>query len=614
MTEAPGHHDDGPAGTTGSKLVDPASAVSVQPAVRPDWRDWRTWMGSPVVQALVALGVYTGAWLLTTGGPMVHHLADAHLDQASMDPNFYTWCLRWWPYALGHGHNPLFSHVIEAPAGHSLAWVTTVPPIALLATPLTLMAGPVWTFNVVTLVALPLAAWAAFVFCRRLTRQFWPSLAGGAVFGFSAYQMNHVTAGQLNLVYSLLLPILGYLIVRWHEGSIGARSFVIMSGVVMAVQFYLFLETFADLTAILAVSLIIGIALAGRAARPTVLRLTRHLAFGYGIAILLALPYLGYALTTRPPTLKTVTELDLASLVVPRPKNVGTAAWLQHLAAGPHPISAAGYVGIPLLVVAVLLAVTRWSSRLVRFLTCMLAFIIVASLGRVLYVDGHQVFSMPWSPLWSLPIVRNAYPARLMLFAYLLLAVATAMFLARPAKWPWLRWGLGLLVVAAIAQDAPTMPVLPQSTAPAFVASAAYRSQLKPGEIVVVVSRIGNAGMLWQADTDFYTRLAGGYINQAITARSDLPWQVQSLAHATPQLVAQFESYVRQNRIGAILVDGKYEPQWVGIFRKLGLRGHWSGDVLVYPTDGCQSCHALSQSQIGKPHTPAPANAAAAAG
>ena len=69
------------------------------------------------------------------------------------------------------------------------------------------------------------------------------------MFGFSAYQMNHVVAGQLNLIYSLLLPILGYLIVRWHEDSISTRAFVILAGLTMAVQFYLFLETFADLTA-----------------------------------------------------------------------------------------------------------------------------------------------------------------------------------------------------------------------------------------------------------------------------------------------------------------------------------------------------------------------------
>ena len=82
-------------------------------------------------------------------------------------------------------------------------------------------------------------------------------------------------------------------------------------------------------------------------------------------------------------------------------------------------------------------------------------------------------------------------------------------------------------MIAAIAQDAPPVRPSRTRTVPAFITAGTYRSHLKPGEIVVVVSNVGNAGMLWQADTDFYTRLAGGYINQAISQRSDLPKAVQ---------------------------------------------------------------------------------------
>jgi len=176
--------------------------------------------------------------------------------------------------------------------------------------------------------------------------------------------------------------------------------------------------------------------------------------------------------------------------------------------------------------------------------------------------------------------------------------VATVLFIARPGKLIWLRWVLGLLVIAAIVQDAPVINVDPHSTVPSFISAGTYRRHLQPGEIVVVVSNIGNAGMLWQADTDFYTRLAGGYINQAITRRSDLPKPVQSLAHATPLIVLKFESYVKANKIGAILIDGNHEPQWVGIFRKMGLKGRYFGDVLVYPTNGCRSCQLLDAAQL----------------
>ena len=82
--------------------------------------------------------------------------------------------------------------------------------------------------------------------------------------------------------------------------------------------------------------------------------------------------------------------MDLASLVIPRPGRTFGIGWLAKAAAGPGAISAACYVGIPLLVVVVLLAVTSWSSRFVRFLTCMLAFIIVASIGPILRIEGGR--------------------------------------------------------------------------------------------------------------------------------------------------------------------------------------------------------------------------------
>ena len=602
MMTPSGQRDDGQSGQTASKLVD-HEAQAPAPEEPAPWRNWRTWLKSPVVQGLLALGIYLVIWASTSARPLVQHLSRAQLDQASMDPNFYVWCLRWWPYAIGHGLNPMFSHQIGAPAGHSLAWVTTVPPIALLGAPLTLAAGPVVSFNLLAVVALPLSAWAAFVLCRRLTQRFWASLVGGAVFGFSAYEMNHGAAGQLNLTFSLLLPILAYFVVLWRDESISARTFVILTGITMAVQFYLFLETFADMTAILAVALVIGFAVAGRSGRPGVLRLAKLIGLAYAISLALALPYLAYALTTPSPKLSAVSGLDVASLVIPRPDRTLGASWLAHAAAGPIHTSAAGYVGVPLLVLAVLLGVTGWSSKIVRFLSCMLVFIIVAALGTSVYVEGHRQFDLPWARLWDLPIVRNAYPSRLMLFAYLALAVATALWLAGPAKRLWARWPLGLLVIAALVLDTPTISAERHTTVPTFISNGTYRRDLSPGEIVVVVSRVGNAGMLWQADSAFYTRLAGGYINQAITRRTDLPRIVQDLAHATPLRVRKFEAYVRSARIGAILLDYNHEPKWVGIFRRIGLQGHLVGDVVVYKTDGCRSCRALDTAQLDQGRT-----------
>jgi hypothetical protein len=561
-------------------------------------------LASPVRQGGIAFLLYFVVWLATAFRPIVSHLTWMQLNQKSQDPNINVWSLSWWPYSIGHSLNPLYTREIMAPAGHSLAWVTTEPPLALLSAPLTVTAGAVVSFNVLAALAAPLSAWAAFLLCRRLTGKFWAALFGGAVFGFSAFELYHSAWGQLNMAYCLLLPILGYIIVVWWQGSISTRAFVILAGVTMAVQFYLFLELFADMTGILLISLLAGFALAGPAGRPAIVRLGKFTGLAYLIAIALAAPDIAYTLGIKPPRPVPATSTDLASLVVPQPHRTFGITWLAHAAAraaGPNMLSTACYVGVPLLVLVVLLAVSSWQSRLVRFLTCMVVIVIVASLGPVVYLEGHPQFGLPWERLFHLPLVRNALPVRLMVFAYLVMAVAAALWLAGPAKRvPWARWPLAVLVIVFIALDAFPIRVKTHSEVPTFISAAQYRRQLPPGEIVVVVSDEGNAGLLWQAQSDYYMRISGGYINEGINHGSDLPRPVEVLAYPTPGHVADFEQFVKAGHVGAILVDTSNKPalRWAGIFPVLGLVGHATGGVVVYQTHGCDACRTLSETEL----------------
>ena len=612
----PDQSEDGQAGQAGSKLVEPRQQPASEPLRQPDpvglpasaalgrltgSAGLRKLLGSPYLQGLLALLIYTATWLAAQPWQLLTKANWAQLDQRSMDPNFYIWCLRWWPWAIGHGVNPLYTHVIGVPAGFSLAWVTTIPPLALAAAPITVAAGPAVSFNILIAVSIPVAGWAAFLVCRRLTGKFWPSLIGGLIFGLSAYEMNHTAAGQLNLTFSMMVPIMAYVVVLWRDKSIGSRTFVILLGVSMAVQFYLFLETFADLTALLIISLVLGYLIGGRENRPQVKRLSLYVGLSYVLALVLASPYLLYALSSKPPNLVDTSGLDLVSLVVPRPHRAFGLSWLERLALHQIPPSDAGYIGIPLLIMAIVLAVTTWSSRFTRFLTCMLALIIIAALGRALYVDSHRIVTLPWAPLWDLPILRNAFPSRLMLFAYLVLAVAGAVWLARtsPQQWErWIRWPIAALIVVAAITDIPSFGYTGQSSVPHYITFAQYKQDLRPGETVAIVSTIGNAGMLWQAEANNYMKLSGGFVNQAITRRSDLPWQIQDLAHATPMGVREFEAYVRNSGLGAVLLDQRHEPQWVGIFNRIGLRSQSRGGVIVIRTNGCRSCKVLGWAQL----------------
>ena len=68
------------------------------------------------------------------------------------DPHIFIWCLNWWPWAITHGLKPFVSHYIWYPRGYNLTWATSVPAAALLMWPLTWLANPVVSFNVLSLV------------------------------------------------------------------------------------------------------------------------------------------------------------------------------------------------------------------------------------------------------------------------------------------------------------------------------------------------------------------------------------------------------------------------------------------------------------------------------
>jgi hypothetical protein len=545
---------------------------------------------SPAVQGLAAVVIYLAVWIITETFPLLAHPGRPQLDQPSTDPNFYVWALRWWPYAVAHGLNPLHSGLIGAPAGYDLAWVTSIPPLALLAFGVTELAGPVVTFNLLVIAAIPVSGWAAFVLCRRLTGRFWASLAGGAVYGFSAYEIDHVASGQLNLAFALLLPLMAYLMLLWRDGAIGSRVFVVLLALTMTVQFYLFLETFVDMTAVLVLGLAAGYAVAGRPDRKLIARLSLRVGIAYVIALVLALPYLKYALSHQPPGFSSRPEsasLKLASLVVPWESQTYGIGWLARAAvplAGPD---LDGYVSIPLLAIALALGVVAWRRRMTRFLIVIVVLLILGALGPALHIDAWSaVGNLPWGKIWSLPIARSAYPVRLMVFVFLALAVMTALWLAAPSKRWWARWLLGLLAAAAIVANTPPLALQDQSGFPAFITTGEYRQYLTPGETVVALSERGNVGLLWQAQTNFYTRLAGGFINKAITQYGGVPEPVAelSLGGLTQANVQRFRSYIASANVGAILVEQHEAGSWPAIFAQLRLHGQAVGGVIVYKT------------------------------
>jgi hypothetical protein len=556
----------------------------------------------PVLQGLIALVIYLAVFVVGFGLALVGGLNVPRVGQGYVDPNLFIWFWRWWPYAVTHGLNPLYSHEIGAPAGYNLAaWTTSTPSVALLMWPVTAAFGPIVSFNLTLLLAPPTAAWAAFVVARRLTGRFWPALLAGAVYGFNIYELAHDVSGQPNVTVTLLFPLLVYLVLLWWDGTLGRTGFLIWMAVALALEFYTFTEGFLDVTIVTAAALVAGFAVAGPGARRTVARLAGLIAVAYAGAAALASPYLLDELLNLPRGLNRNSpgfSLHLLGLVLPRSDRVGG---LHSLAALSSRNPAAVYVGLPLLVLLLVFAVVTWSSKLTRLLVVTFAVVIALSVGPVLVIGGKHAFTLPWSGLWSLPIARSVEANRFILFGYLVLAIVLALWLAAPVRSRLLlaaRWGLAVLALAAMFANLPTFaevvvpqprpyaPGVPSTQAtnalPAFITDGLYRSYLKPGEIVVVLSSRGNAGMLFQANADFYFRNAGGFINASLNSGDALPPPVALLSDPSPARERAFFSYVRAAGVGAIIVERAWSEKWMYVFGKLGMPGTTVGGVTVY--------------------------------
>ena len=119
---------------------------------------------------------------------------------------------------------------------------------------------------------------------------------------------------------------------------------------------------------------------------------------------------------------------------------------------------------------------------------------------------------------------------------------------------------------------------------PAFITQGLYRQYLRPGEIVVILTHRGNAGMLFQAAANFYFRIAGGYINASLTPVNALPHPLTLVAHPSEVADRMLEDYLRSAGVGAILVEQAWEDSWMhNLSSKLGMHGTSAGGVTVYP-------------------------------
>ncbi len=526
------------------------------------------------------------------------------------DPQIFIWSFGWWPHAILHGQNPFATTAIWAPDGVNLAWTTTVPGLALLFSPLTLIAGPVISYNVAAVLMPALAAWTAFLLCRHLTGRVWPSLVGGYLFGFSSYMLGQ-ELGHLHATSVFLVPLVALVVLRYVDGALDARGLVIRLGPLLALQLLFSTELLFTMTLALACSLAVGIVVAPSSRRRLV-TLIAPIAVGYVLAAILTAPFVYYLLTgfqksaIHPPQ---DFLTDLLNFVIPTRLALSGHGWANPISSRfPGNDSERGaYLGVPALLIVALFAYKRLRTPGGRFLVASFLLAALAALGSELTIDGRTVLPLPWGrgvvPLpWEhvayLPLFDNVLAERLSLFVALATAVMVSLWTAAVREGV-LQWLPPALAILAIAPNPAAAGWVTPFSVPAFFTESAYRTCLSPGEnILPLPVSFGGDANLWQVESGFKFTMAGGYVASGPPSQFVTSDVVGRVAYGNPVPAEEAETlitYIRAKHVTSVIVDKSERRLWSGALNRIAAPRDIGGVLLYKVASPVRRCpHASS--------------------
>lgn len=539
--------------------------------------------------AIWAALIYAAAALALFGGPLLQ--GGNHCVCFGADESIPLWGFEWFPYAIAHGLNPFYTHLIYVPKGFDVALATTMPGAALLLAPVTFTAGPLTAYNLAVTFSPALAAFFAFLLCRRISGRFWPAVFGGWVFGFSAYMLGQMVA-HLHLSFVFLVPAILHLALRRQAGELSRRAFVILFALALVLQISFATEVFATLTLFGAVAFALAYGFEGPRARAELRSLAGLIVLAYALALVIVAPYLYYAL--QPGGLPVLPARDnnfssaLLSFVVPdRLMAVGGTHFLstsRWFAAGL--IEGGAYLGLPLLAMAALAVRRGWArpgTRVALFAGLIAA---VCSLGGYLQLKRPTTIPMPWWPATHMPVLGLMIPSRFVLFTALAVAVLASSWLAA-SRHRLPAWGLAALSVAVLWPAVGGGYWRDTKPLPALFTQARYRHALGHHDIALVVPA-GPRGysMLWQAEAGLRFRMASGYLPPPESPnpyKQDPIYPMLSLGHPVPAVEQAARRFLTGHHVTVAVVDPHLPAArpWLGILERLGWHAARVGGAFV---------------------------------
>lgn len=448
------------------------------------------------------------------------------------DAMHYGWWLGWTVDALGRGDSPLMTTVLNWPEGVSAMNNTTLLLPAIVLAPVTLLADPLVTLNLLNVLAIPACVLGAYWAARRLDLRPAAAVAAAAVFGLSPAIVNSLV-GHITMAFAPGLPVLIALSVDAWRGRSGwtARRTGVVLGLVATAQVFVGEEVLFQAGLGALVVLLVVAASRPREIRAGAARLGTTLAVAFTVFLPIAgyplyLQFFGPLAHSGNPFLKDYYAADLTGFTTPTDRlllhgedDAAASAMFpggveEHLA----------YLGWPLLITCLVLAVVRWRDLRVRAAAIGLLVAAGLSLGGRLWVAGTWTeIRGPYALLQELPVTEASLASRLGLlvavFAAALLGLAVDLVLRSqrglggtlgPAG---RRVAAGVLAVVCVA---PLLPLpLPTVAAPEIPRYFAEAERTIPeGSRLLVLPYPWAAqpvAMRWQSVAGYRFSMPGGY-------------------------------------------------------------------------------------------------------
>jgi hypothetical protein len=548
----------------------------------------------------LALLVYTVLALIYWWWPIHSAPTNTVIGWNYADVEQSLWYLKWWPYALTHHLNPFLMDKMWVPYGYNLAWQTALLGPSLLLWPVTATAGVVAAYNVLFILSFVLTAWCTFVLCRYLLRQFWASLIGGYLFGFSGYMVAQ-SADHIFLIFLFFLPLTIYLYLLRRDGKISHVAYIVLAALPLAGLFLTTVELFTLFMLFASGAIALYFVLVPSERKATLL-LAAESAGACLLAGVLVSPYLYYMLTggygSGAVHDSVLFSGDILGFVVPTNLFLFLSQSFRtlHLAGG-NGAEMDSYLGLPLVVIMIVFGVKYWTKPAGKILIVGALAGVAFTLGPMLQLAGHRIVQSPMSYAFKLPIIEKSLPIRYALFVALAGALMAATVIAQQLSALRYKIIAGLVVCIALLPNVPSGQFVDVLDLPVFFNTPMYQQYLKPSDVVLVLPISYGHDMLWQQAANYNFTLSAGYggepphadgimqIYYMLATSDPLRYLIKSNGKVIGNTYTYYlEQYLASRHVDEIIVGESAYATWSGYLGFLHESPLHVGGIWLYRT------------------------------